>query len=392
MYTWGSALFDTIDELLLQRDRYTSKRLLQTTKMLQMHLEKTQKELIGFKKELLFNRYSFKEGQDSIRGMQLQIVNLLYLVKEFDGIKVVGEGRPGGQAGVDLSSLAAILQDLLFFLESHFLQYMDLGCVACNSTAAKMNIQRDSLVLRLVNNLTIHPIVDREFQLTKRWLPEIALVFSSSFALKQGAYVLELLGAFERLLKETPERNLLAEIEILFLQYNYNAPWLFANRISQLQEKLAQITSSKEKRVFLLGERKRLRQVILLPDKAFEARLPYLRDQLVGWIEEEIQYTEALLTTNNVSKQKSLTSNAKTTLNLPVAQVGCLLRLLVDGKLLVHNNYSALMRQVADSFRTSHTEEISEKSLRIKFYNVEKASVDAVRELLFKLIHLSRKI
>jgi hypothetical protein len=77
----------------------------------------------------------------------------------------------------------------------------------------------------------------------------------------------------------------------------------------------------------------------------------------------------------------------KVKLDLSVAQLACLLRMLIESEFITNRNISALIRSVAMACETRRSEHLSPRSLRVKFYEIEDATLGTVRDMLS---HLSK--
>ena len=76
---------------------------------------------------------------------------------------------------------------------------------------------------------------------------------------------------------------------------------------------------------------------------------------------------------------------------LAVSQLSFALKLLIECGVIVNSNYTELLKIVAQNFKTDRIENISEDSLRNKYYNVEKGTADKMKDLVINLLNLVRK-
>jgi hypothetical protein len=124
----------------------------------------------------------------------------------------------------------------------------------------------------------------------------------------------------------------------------------------------------------------------------YKANLPSLKEQIISWIEEEIEYLtmkiklEANQLTNvynNEEKIKFLTS-------LSVAQLSYFFGLLMEVGIIKHKNQTDVFRFISENFKTNNTQKISVDSIKVKYYNVETNTKNAVREKIIELIGLTK--
>lgn len=78
--------------------------------------------------------------------------------------------------------------------------------------------------------------------------------------------------------------------------------------------------------------------------------------------------------------------NTKIETNLSVSQLAYLFRLMYETGYLKVRNQTDLLQFIADNFMTGNTHTISTRSLRSKYYNVDSATRDSVKELLVKVL------
>jgi hypothetical protein len=124
----------------------------------------------------------------------------------------------------------------------------------------------------------------------------------------------------------------------------------------------------------------------------YKLNLPPLKEQIIGWIEEEIEYltkkikleaNQLITESNNEEKIKFLTG-------LSVAQLSYFFGLLMEVGIIKHKNQTDVFRFIAENFKTNNTEKISVDSIKVKYYNVETTTKNAVREKIIELISLSK--
>lgn len=85
-------------------------------------------------------------------------------------------------------------------------------------------------------------------------------------------------------------------------------------------------------------------------------------------------------------------SAVKINTSLSVAHLACLLRLLHEEKIFSHSNQTELLEFFASHFSTARQEQISSTSLRSKYYNIERSTSEAVKDVLFQLLNRIKKI
>lgn len=124
----------------------------------------------------------------------------------------------------------------------------------------------------------------------------------------------------------------------------------------------------------------------------YNTKLPSIKEQIINWIEEEIEYLTKKIkleanhfTTiaNNEEKIKFLTS-------LSVAQLCYFFALLIESGIIDHKNQSDIFRFIADNFKTTNTNKISTDSIKSKYYNIETSTKNTVREKIIKLLNLTK--
>lgn len=124
----------------------------------------------------------------------------------------------------------------------------------------------------------------------------------------------------------------------------------------------------------------------------YNENLPSIKEQIISWIEEEIEYLSKKMkldanqftnVANNEDKIKFLTG-------LSVAQLSYFFALLIETGIIKHKNQADIFRFISENFKTVNTDKISTDSIKSKYYNVETTTKNAVREKIIELLGLSK--
>jgi hypothetical protein len=124
----------------------------------------------------------------------------------------------------------------------------------------------------------------------------------------------------------------------------------------------------------------------------YKANLPSLKEQIISWIEEEIEYLtkKMKLEANQFTNITSNEERVKLLTGLSVAQLSCFFGLLMETGIIKHKNQTDVFRFISENFKTNNTEKISVDSIKVKYYNVENSTKKALREKIIELLGLTK--
>jgi hypothetical protein len=201
-------------------------------------------------------------------------------------------------------------------------------------------------------------------------------------------YINELYSHFQKIKKGITA----SVIKDWLFELNFNSLDFFDFQIDEINKNLELMDSDIEKTDLLYHLLKKFNQSHDTNFRKFNQKIPPIKDQLISWVEEEIEYLSKKknLSMYNSPNTNSRLAKVKIQTNLSVAHFSYLNKLFMQAKVLSHDNNSEFFRFIADNYKTKATENISADSFKTKYHNVEENTIIATRRLLIKLYNLAK--
>ncbi len=273
------------------------------------------------------------------------------------------------------------------FIEEFFGSYInkELKAPAAFAEIDKVEIIKN---LKKVKGAYIHSdestnsLMDTIFTVITDKLSDSTVITINNFS-----YMRQLTKEIERQSKPILEENLR---DVLYCLNFNNENFVLAE-----YERFAALTTAtlvKNERIRLLKqEQKRINQLTVRLNCYWDNSVPALKEQINGWINEEIYFIEA--GTIAVLKQNGVAENCdKIQTSLTVAKLAVIMRLLVVDKIIINRQIAPALRTVSKMFTTLQKDEISFGSLETKYYAPDKTTITNVRDMLFKWINILGKL
>lgn len=177
------------------------------------------------------------------------------------------------------------------------------------------------------------------------------------------------------------------QIEEVLWNHNFNSRPFFLFIIDRISNHVKNEETIIGKMELLAFELKRVNQVVCDRSVRFTEKYPSLQDVINNWLLEEMNF---LRTKQELAAKYALretaTNDFKVALDLSVAQFSCLVRGLIEKKLILNTNLTELATFLSSAVVTKRSENISEGSFRRKYYNIEDSTKKSVIEVLNKTI------
>lgn len=174
-------------------------------------------------------------------------------------------------------------------------------------------------------------------------------------------------------------------------KFNYNSESFILNEYERLNKASNQLHSSKEKIALLSYELKRVNQFFITSKNALLQHTPSVKEQVGNWIIEEIRFLEKGTLPVEYANTLSEPDN-KIHTSLSVAKLAVIIRLLVVDKIIINRTVAPMLRIVGRTFSSLEKDDISVGSLETKYHAPDKATISAVRDMLFKWINILGKL
>ncbi|HUZ57813.1 MAG TPA: hypothetical protein VMU83_03425 [Hanamia sp.] len=172
---------------------------------------------------------------------------------------------------------------------------------------------------------------------------------------------------------------------------NYNQDNFVSYEYECLKELTNELSTHQEKIVALRFEQKKINQLPLKSNCCYNPNMPSLKDQINGWIDEEVKFFENIQLPEKVANKLNENED-KIHTSLSVAKLAVLLRLLVIDKIIINRTVAPMLRVAAKIFTTLQADTISFGSLETKYHAPDKATINAVKDMLFKWINILNRL
>jgi hypothetical protein len=203
----------------------------------------------------------------------------------------------------------------------------------------------------------------------------------------------ERLAYLERVLRElegtvrSENGNLFERINDVLLNLNFNARPYCQQYISYLNQQVRAKHTPEEKSDTLYGQWKVIAQVQCERGKMYHHHYPPVKEYISNWINEEINFIERKmvhLRHEDPPFDEYLESGktVKLLTNMSVASLACLMRALVELGIIRNGNVTELSMIISRCFVSKRSENLSARSFRMRYYDIEDATKDSVIELL----------
>jgi hypothetical protein len=171
-----------------------------------------------------------------------------------------------------------------------------------------------------------------------------------------------------------------ANVNTILFQYNFN-------RLDYLLYKQDTIRAAQPsdlpERINFLGRYKgEINSMPVYEQFCYHPGWPGLAEMLDKWFKEELSLTNEVLHQSILVPAQAIVKNP---LNLSVAHLACLIRVLREIKLLPEEGMASVFRFVAAHFKTKQQEQISDKSLSKEFYSINQVTAAVVRGKLLEM-------
>jgi hypothetical protein len=295
------------------------------------------------------------------------------------------------KAGLLLSDMVRVLSQLLHFVKDHFGSYCDLNGSIPEVEANLIRLELATFADEILNKFG-----------TSDLDPSLLNVVLTAIKHKESAPVLSF--AFVQNLHGLRKVLLMLDCSIdadllrqdfckTLIHYNFNAAEFYEYYLLLINKSLSKCETLSD----------RIDQLAYFYKICIQTRcelhLPFNNDarsiqtQLLEWIAQELDYLKQKLQlqTTPSSKGEGLINDFKLNFDLSVSHLAYLFKSFTETGVIQNKNTSELIRFLTKFVRTKKSEAVSYESFRIKYYNAESGTKDAVKKTLQMLINYMNK-
>lgn len=338
-------------------------------------------EVERIKQTMVHRVFSFEDERHLERYVQQHQRATVLLMDKIGSLK----GNSSSEAFY--RQLYSSLEGLLRFIEKHFTRYFDQDAKAPEEYIALARVDAEEHIGKLEKEMLARKV---DLPLVEAVLHCLRKVSEkgdrSEITYRRVLYATEVREEISQVLQRSIETDdINEEIRMAINYLNYNSIKVFAYHAKYFDAILQSDDSRTEKVERLSYALKKINQSQVKPGVFYDKDRPSLKDQLCCYLKEEIDYLERL---NHGSGPKASDSlhGFKLKLEISVSQLAYLMRVFVDTQVVQNKNITEVLKFLAQYIITKKSEAISYTSFRVKFYNIEIGTKEAVRNMLFTMI------
>jgi hypothetical protein len=281
-----------------------------------------------------------------------------------------------------INHTCAQLDQVLDFLFMRFGEYFNSGLRPTEFSIAEASKQFVDFLDRLKVNRSIIKI--------NPTLASIAIMPIEDF-LKNGSHrtsyrTIRFLNELQARLDNTLTTEEPSDEDIfqIMLMINYNNAAFMEYYIDRLRLQLADTESISDQLEKLAQAIKWINQVLTIDEIAYDSTGRTLKHLLSDWLLEETHYLERksqFTSKGSLADEAFVKKEFKLEFDMSVSQFACFIKSFVETGIIQNKNISELIRFLAKFVKTKRSENISYESFRMKYYNVEGGTKDAVRNV-----------
>jgi len=285
-------------------------------------------------------------------------------------------------------SVLPVLDDLLVFVRERFSSW----CSERQKIPERLRLSFTSEILEKMKALSF-PLTDPEYALFEKVKDSVRHRLTEDHpGMTYGlvSYLYTFLEAVNMIRTGKREHPLLTTLTDILIAANFNAISVMEDLTARIREEVEKIGSAKEQIEHLNGWLKKIDQVPVSLVCKLDEQTESLSLFLCKWIEAEILFHEKSLQLFSdpfyPSRFPGIPGGSKLDVDLSVAQMSCLLRLLKECAIIKSGKIMELFGFLALHFRSKKQENISAESVRQQFYHVTESTREEVRKVILRLL------
>lgn len=343
-------------------------------------------------KDVVFKYTTSKDIEHYIHKQQHSIVNLCYQLIKLINPKQRDDIYKAATkfTNTDVLNLTYIfLEGLLRFIEKDYLEFVDVNIqVPCRSVLLKTFNFKPKLefVKATLLNSNINPQLIKIIYVP--FLKLSAITLEEKITYKQIIFFNAYLSRFYEYFEKNETIDDKTTFEIL-IDLNYNCIECVNYKIELIQTTALQTETITDKIDYLYQCLKTINQQQQSTQLYYNSLLPSLKNQITTWLEEEINYHNKKMTLTKEPPDLFSVQPEKPKIQsgLSVAQLAYFHKLQHDVGMITNRNQRDISRVIAATYQTSKVHEISPESITSKYYNVEETTLQAVKDMLIKMLN-----
>ncbi|HNP95377.1 MAG TPA: hypothetical protein PKJ63_07100 [Cyclobacteriaceae bacterium] len=277
------------------------------------------------------------------------------------------------------AELRTVFLELLDQIETHFSTYLD-GEAELSTIHRKMvaNICK-KIVDRLPEQFT-HLQVSVELQ--QVFVSALKEVADNRKATYHHQWLINVLAKELDQLGKVPDTDTEPTLRLLLLNMNLNSILAFQYWKNYIEHRVNDCELKSDKLEELMKVTEEIDSINPVQATSYLSSSLPLCDQLRNYIGLKIDQ----LIRHPTALDQAGADDFRVRTALSVSQLACLIKTLIDNRVIVNQNVSELLRFMAQTIVSKRAETISFDSLRAKYYNIESGTRDAVRQTLQALV------
>ena len=167
-------------------------------------------------------------------------------------------------------------------------------------------------------------------------------------------------------------------------QSDFNHLSFFIYRQNSIRETLSSYTSAQERLDYLQVQKAHTLSCPEVKNLRYDSSWPSLKTMLSTWLQEEICLAKQAF--RNEIEIKAESNVPKLPIQMSVAHMACIIRLLFEESVFATNNLKLIFKCFAGHYQTKRQSVISPGSLSKEFYSIDQHTAARVRDLLQKMV------
>ncbi|MCZ4224827.1 hypothetical protein [Pedobacter rhodius] len=306
-----------------------------------------------------------------------------YFHYHLDGLTKLLDGLSLYDYGDNLKNIEEALLALIDRIKSFYSTYFNPDAYAPAAYHQRLIGQLTGSIGLIKENLQTAMLSSELKTCLFNWLSEMTEVGDDI------RYSFRSLGYLEELIRQIPSIDFCSgkaeEILVAILcRSNFNYLSFFVYRQNYIREVLVSFTSAQERLDYLQEQRANVLSCPEAKKLGYDTSWPSLKIMLGEWLQEEICLTEQALRRENEIRAE--TNVPKLPIEMSVAHMACLIRLLFEESVFATNNLKLIFKCFAGHYQTKRQSVISPGSLSKEFYSIDQHTAARVRDLLQKMV------